>query len=284
MAKIISVVVPFKNASSTIKRCIESLQNQTLNDFECILIDDGSNDDGYETARKLIDSRFQLIKNPTNLGVSIARNIGNAIAVGEIICVLDADDEALPNRLEHTSQIFSLEGSLDLLVCSTVTENSVLPKPLGIDQYCLMAQNPFVHSSVAYKRAFLKDNKLFYNPCLIVAHDYDLYRQIYFAGGKVAFSDVHATRRHHSPNGLMESNNKLMVQESLKIKTEIALSLFQEINYVEAGYLAMFLTYDSWISASQKTAVAKINKEIVSSNAVSSSFRLMFQNRLEYMI
>jgi glycosyltransferase involved in cell wall biosynthesis len=283
MAKKISIVVPFKNARSTIQRCIESLKNQTLNDFECILIDDGSNDDGYEIARKLIDSRFQLIKNPINLGVSISRNIGNAIASGEIICVLDADDEALPTRLKHTSEIFVSENSLDLLACSTKTENSIIPKPLGIDPYYLMAQNPFVHSSVAYKRTFIKDNKLFYNPCLIVAHDYDFYRQIYFAGGKVAFSDVNVSLRHDSPNGLMESNNELMVQESLKIKTEIALSLFQEISYVEAGYLAMFLTYNSWISGAQKIAIEKISEKIVSSNIMSSNFKLMFQNRLEYM-
>ena len=89
----ISVIVPYKDAEATIGRCCESLHKQT-GDFEFVMIDDGSKDDGAEIVAgyQEADARFRMNWNRNNPGVSGARNTGIANANGDWITFLDADD------------------------------------------------------------------------------------------------------------------------------------------------------------------------------------------------
>ena len=89
----ISVIVPFRDAETTIGRCCESLHNND-GDFEFILIDDNSEDGGSEIVRQYhqIDDRFRHLINWNKDGVSGARNTGLDAARGEWITFLDADD------------------------------------------------------------------------------------------------------------------------------------------------------------------------------------------------
>lgn len=100
MAKV-SVVVPVYNVEKYLERCIESIRNQTLEDIEIILVDDGSPDncpkicDGF--AEK--DSRIKVI-HKKNGGLSSARNAGIYAATGEYIGYIDSDDYAEPDMFE----------------------------------------------------------------------------------------------------------------------------------------------------------------------------------------
>ena len=88
----ISVIVPFYNSEEWLERCCESLKQD--GDFEVILVDDFSSDNG----RKIAESYdFIVLENKHNKGVSGARNTGIDYASGEWITFLDADDEMLPN-------------------------------------------------------------------------------------------------------------------------------------------------------------------------------------------
>ena len=89
----ISVIVPIYNKDKYIKRCIDSIKKQSFNDFECILVDDGSTDNSANIVLKSIqnDSRFKYIYQK-NMGVSSARNTGIKASIGEWICFIDADD------------------------------------------------------------------------------------------------------------------------------------------------------------------------------------------------
>lgn len=95
----ISVVIPLYNKGPQIARAIDSVLNQTFQDFEIIIINDGSTDGGAEIVKLFNDSRIQLI-NQTNRGVSFSRNRGVKYAQSDFIAFLDADDEWLPNHLE----------------------------------------------------------------------------------------------------------------------------------------------------------------------------------------
>lgn len=94
----ISVIVPYKNSAKWIRRCLESLRIQK-GDFEFLIVNDNSIDDGPEIAKRFTkgDSRFRLFDNECGPGVSGARNTGLDHAVGEWITFLDADDEMLEN-------------------------------------------------------------------------------------------------------------------------------------------------------------------------------------------
>jgi glycosyltransferase involved in cell wall biosynthesis len=89
---LVSVVVPLFNKAPYIGRCLESIRAQTVQDFEVVVIDDGSTDGGGDVARSVGDSRFRVIAQP-NRGEGAARNRGITEAAGELIAFLDADDE-----------------------------------------------------------------------------------------------------------------------------------------------------------------------------------------------
>jgi GT2 family glycosyltransferase len=96
----ISVIVPLYNKGSYIARALLSIRAQTHSDFEVIVVDDGSTDDGAEIVRQVEDPRIRLISQE-NRGPGAARNHGIALATGRLITFLDADDEWRPTFLEH---------------------------------------------------------------------------------------------------------------------------------------------------------------------------------------
>lgn len=98
----ISVIVPMFNAAPYIKRCVESLLCQTFQNFELILVDDGSQDDTYAICEqlRLTDSRIVIISQP-NQGASAARNRGIVRAKGTWLCFVDADDMVSPVYLQE---------------------------------------------------------------------------------------------------------------------------------------------------------------------------------------
>ncbi len=100
----ISVVVPLYNKEATIVRCLESVLAQSYSDFEILVIDDGSTDNGPDQVLALADPRIHVHRQ-ANAGLSSARNTGLRMARGEFVAFIDADDEWQPRHLE-----FLLEG------------------------------------------------------------------------------------------------------------------------------------------------------------------------------
>lgn len=94
-----SVVIPLYNKEPHIKRAIDSVLAQKVQDFEVIIVDDGSTDKSAEVVKSFTDSRIRLIQQK-NQGVSAARNRGAKSANSDLIALLDADDEWTPTFLE----------------------------------------------------------------------------------------------------------------------------------------------------------------------------------------
>lgn len=98
---LISVVVPVYNAKASLRRCLDSLAQQTHTDFEVLLIDDGSTDESPEICREYSerDSRFRLISQQ-NAGPAAARNTGMELAKGAYVTFVDSDDYVEPDLME----------------------------------------------------------------------------------------------------------------------------------------------------------------------------------------
>lgn len=98
----VSVIMPAYNASQFIAQAIESVLNQTYNNWELIVVDDCSNDDTINIIENFCvnDSRIRLIKHKRNQGVAVARNTALDVATGDFIAFLDADDKWISNKLE----------------------------------------------------------------------------------------------------------------------------------------------------------------------------------------
>jgi succinoglycan biosynthesis protein ExoO len=122
---IVSVVIPAYNAADFLQEAISSLQAQSLRDWEAIIVDDASTDDTLAIAKRLatIDERVRVITLPRNAGPGIARNAGIAMARGEWIGVLDADDVYLPERLER------LVSAASRLRADVIADNQWLRDP-----------------------------------------------------------------------------------------------------------------------------------------------------------
>ena len=111
----ISVIVPVYNVERYLCKCLDSILTQTITEWECILVDDGSTDKSGsicdEYAKK--DGRF-IVMHKENGGVSSARNLGIKGAHGEWISFVDADDELYEESL---STLYSfVSDSVDIVV------------------------------------------------------------------------------------------------------------------------------------------------------------------------
>ncbi|EHB6492001.1 glycosyltransferase family 2 protein, partial [Enterococcus faecalis] len=109
--KLVSVVIPVYNVEKYVEKCLDSVINQTYQNLEIIIVNDGSTDNSLSVCqkKKLSDSRIKLI-NKENGGLSSARNAGIECAQGEFICFIDSDDwieldyiEVLLNGMENTN-------------------------------------------------------------------------------------------------------------------------------------------------------------------------------------
>ncbi len=122
----ISVIVPVYKVENYIRRCIESIQAQTYQDLEIILVDDGSNDNCPQICDEyaLKDSRIQVI-HQDNGGLSKARNVGLSVARGEYVAFVDGDDYIKPDMYETLLGILIRETA-DMVICSydKVDENN----------------------------------------------------------------------------------------------------------------------------------------------------------------
>lgn len=89
---LISIIVPIYNVSQWLERCLDSIKNQSLKNYEVLMIDDGSTDNSYFLAEKYCaDSRFKLYRQ-ANAGQGVARNLGLKHANGDYVVFVDSDD------------------------------------------------------------------------------------------------------------------------------------------------------------------------------------------------
>lgn len=114
----ISVVIPVHNRASIIQETIDNMLEQTYQDIEIIVVDDGSTDDLAEAMKKYEgpESKVRLIGYETNRGACYARNYGIREARGEYIALQDSDDLWSPEKLELQKAFLENEG-LDVCIC-----------------------------------------------------------------------------------------------------------------------------------------------------------------------
>lgn len=125
MSPLFSIIVPVYRSGPFLRDCLDSIRNQTLTDWECICINDGSPDDSGaildEYARK--DARFTAI-HQENRGVSAARNAGLSLARGNWTAFVDGDDTVEPDMLAclHEETLRAQEAAI---LCYGISKDSM---------------------------------------------------------------------------------------------------------------------------------------------------------------
>ena len=108
----ISVIIPIYNVEKYLRRCLDSVKNQTFTDWEAICVNDGSPDNSAAILEEYaaMDARFKIV-NKENGGLSDARNAGMAVASGDYILYLDSDDFIHPQTMEIAYSLAMRDGS-----------------------------------------------------------------------------------------------------------------------------------------------------------------------------
>jgi len=115
---LISIVIPNYNGEETISLTLDSLEKQDFNDFEVIIVDDGSRDDSVSLIRSLIDGKenYTLIDQPENRGAAAARNAGGKRAKGNILMFIDSDIIINEDTVKKVSNFFKAHEDADAVV------------------------------------------------------------------------------------------------------------------------------------------------------------------------
>jgi glycosyltransferase involved in cell wall biosynthesis len=124
---LISIILPFFNARSTIARCIESILSQTLANFELICINDVTPDDSQNIVEKYMvnDSRVVLLKNKTNIGLGATRNKGVMNAIGSYVFHIDPDDN-IPSQSLKVLYDSAIKYKSDMVKGSFISDQVLL--------------------------------------------------------------------------------------------------------------------------------------------------------------
>ena len=137
MAPYFSIIIPMYNRENFILRSITSCLKQDFEDFEIIVVDDGSVDGSVNVVKRILDSRIRLICHTVNRGVGPARNTGVDAATGEWVICFDSDDELFPGALstiyKRSTQIDNCISRLQFMVQMDTGELS--PDPPLIDEF-----------------------------------------------------------------------------------------------------------------------------------------------------
>ena len=126
---LVSIVIPHFNRANTIQRCLDSVLAQRYTDYECLVIDDGSQKEEIRLLEKIVgrldDERFKIIYHRQNLGGGAARNTGIENAKGEYIAFLDSDDEWTSEKLSKQLS-FMVDNRVEFSSCQSEVHLSLI--------------------------------------------------------------------------------------------------------------------------------------------------------------
>jgi hypothetical protein len=163
-APAVTVLIPAHNAGTFLREAVDSILAQSFTDFECLVIDDGSTDGAVDALRAIPDPRLRIECNPRNLGLIATLNRGLELARAPLLARMDADDVALPQRLDRQVEAFAAEPRLALLgtwatlidplgrsagLTRTPTEHHAIVR-------AILRNNAFIHPSVMARNAVLR--------------------------------------------------------------------------------------------------------------------------------
>ena len=177
----ITVLTPVYNGERYLAQAIQSILEQTFENFELLIIDDGSTDRTSEIIKQFSDPRIRAVNNETNIGLIGTLNRGIKLANGRYIARMDCDDWSAPDRL--SKQWMFMEKHPEVGICGSWvktirdTEGELWEYPTSnADIRCRMLfSSMLAHPSVMIRKAMLTENHLEYAAGYIYAEDYELW-------------------------------------------------------------------------------------------------------------
>lgn len=253
----VSVIIPTYNRSETIERAINSVLNQTYQNFEILIIDDASVDDTSKVVGSIEDERIRYHKLSKNSGGGAARNKGIDLSEGDFVAFLDSDDEWQANMLEsYIKRFHSLDTQNAIIFSKLLMDNKVTEKvfPESIYQGGDLSEYIFCkHGLVSTITLFMPKNvatNVMFKKDLVKHQDYDFVLRAYRIG--ITFSMIekvlaiwHNEKRtdrmgvkveYEDSLKWLDDNKNLFTAESAKmfVKRDILSQVLREKNSITA--------------------------------------------------
>lgn len=284
MDKLITIIVPVYNTEKYLERCVNSIVNQTYDNLEIILVDDGSTDNSGkicdEYAEK--DGRIKVI-HKENGGVSSARNLGLNVCSGDYVGFVDSDDTIEPNMYEilYTNLI---ENNADISICKFAwVKNNCIKKEETNEIEIINANNAICFSLIGEKFAGQLCNKLFkreilkdirFDTEIFVYEDLLVLIQYLLKSNKVVYSSIclynyylRETSAYHSPfneKQITAYNACLKINELLKNKQEYY-KFKPYVDYAMINCNLYFLQKMVYDKIARKKHFKNVKKHLISS-------------------
>lgn len=255
----VSVIMSVYNGENHIKQTIESILSQTFNDFEFIIIEDGSLDNTWDilTYYKNKDSRIKLIKNNRNLGLTKSLIKGVNFSGGDYIARIDVGDEMRKNRLEK--QVNILDGNLSIGLTASNCQVKVIKGLEILGDYILETprynkklkkelcyRNPISHSSVTFRKAIYQEVGG-YNQDLSISQDYDLWIKLLNKSKGYIDEELLTSRIVNLDSSITVKKNRMQIRNGMRIVVSSCLqgrlSLFFSLLGVSKKLLMYMLPY-----------------------------------------
>lgn len=193
---LVSIVMSVYNENEKyLKASADSILNQSYQNLEIILIDDGS---CPKCSRQLEqyrrkDKRVVLIKNEKNLGLTKSLNIGIRYSHGKYIARMDSDDISFQNRISEQVNYMEKHSQTAVIgaeVCDLRTGKKMPGMYFSNDRKVMEARLLFcnagiIHSTAVIRKSFLKEKKIFYQEDYVKAQDYGLWSDVIYSGGRM---------------------------------------------------------------------------------------------------
>ena len=244
---LVSVVMAAYNAQAVIEKAIRSVLEQTMIDWELIIVDDCSNDSTAAVVRALAqqEPRITLFINEHNAGAAEARNKAMALAKGKYVAFLDADDRWYPHKLEK--QLRKLERTKADLVytsyklvqaCGTQSHDYVVPEETSFD--AMLRQNCIGCSTVLLKRQWTRQNRF---TTAYFHEDYVMWLDLLQQGAKLVGLPEILVDYTYCPTS--KAGNKLASAKHRWViyRKHLRLPLFKSVRYLTQYALAGVIKY-----------------------------------------
>jgi len=234
---LVSILMLTYNRSHFLKEAIGSVISQTYQNFELIIIDDGSTDNSAIVIQNFADSRIRYIRHNTNAGLFTRRKESLSYITGKYVAVLDSDDLWI-NQEKLTKQVAAMERNNSLVVVGTQTrlldkDGKILSDYFyatsdGVIRHKILSRNQFTHSAVLMRAEALKKTEG-YQPTL--AEDLDLFLQLGHFGH---FCNLPIVGTGHRVHGDSENDHGIKMSSAV-------LSIIKRQHRGYPNYLAAWL-------------------------------------------
>lgn len=287
----ISVIMPVYNSAKYLQESVQSILDQTFNDFELLLINDCSTDNSlslmYDLQKK--DNRIVIINQETNSGPAVARNVGLDKARGEYIAIMDSDDIAIKTRFEEQITVFK---DPKIGICgSWYTEfgenlkNHLVKSPIQPNaiKIAFLTYDCLGNSTVMFRKNILEGFR--FNLNYIVCEDYNFWCELLLKTSCSIIPKSLVQYRVHS-GGIskmkiekIEAFDKIIKLDFYKKAFKIDIPTVEEINYFN------LFNFKKKLNDTEIIKTIDLGVSLIKNNALHQEFDVLaFENRVYYLL